>query len=190
MNQLSIKMRAKIYGLLVILQEKGNMLREPYSKHLDDGIFELRCKLGSDIVRILYFFFYEGKIVLTNGFVKKRNKTCQSEKENFYREDEKVMRTLNDMLSKQMENKEFCKAYRELQPEFDIIRAIVEARVSRNLTQKELAELTGINQSDISKLENGTRNPSVNLLKRLAEGMEMALKIEFIPKEMISQSKK
>lgn len=100
------------------------------------------------------------------------------------------MRTLNDMLSKQMENKEFCKAYRELQPEFDIIRAIVEARVSRNLTQKELAELTGINQSDISKLENGTRNPSVNLLKRLAEGMEMALKIEFIPKEMISQSKK
>lgn len=100
------------------------------------------------------------------------------------------MRTLNDMLSKQMENKEFCKAYRELQPEFDIIRAIVEARVSRNLTQKELAELTGINQSDISKLENGTRNPSVNLLKRLAEGMEMALKIEFIPKEMISQSRK
>lgn len=78
MNQLSIKMRAKIYGLLVILQEKGNMLREPYSKHLDDGIFELRCKFGSDIVRILYFFFYEGKIVLTNGFVKKRNKTCQS----------------------------------------------------------------------------------------------------------------
>lgn len=79
MNQLSIKMRAKLYGLLVILQEKGNMLREPYSKHLDDGIFELRCKLGSDIVRILYFFFYEGKIVLTNGFVKKRNKTPEEE---------------------------------------------------------------------------------------------------------------
>ena len=54
----------------------------------------------------------------------------------------------------------------------DVIRAIVDARTSQNLTQKELAERTGINQADISKLENGTRNPSVNLLKRLADGME------------------
>ena len=69
------KMRAKIYGLLEILQEKGNRLREPYSKHLEDGIFELRCKFGNDITRILYFFYYEGKIILTNGFVKKTQKT-------------------------------------------------------------------------------------------------------------------
>lgn len=53
------------------------------------------------------------------------------------------------------------------------------------MTQKELAERTDINQADISKLENGTRNPSVNLLKRLAEGMGMTLKIEFIPKQKI-----
>ena len=52
-----------------------------------------------------------------------------------------------------------------------------------DMTQKELAERTGINQADISKLENGTRNPSVNLLKRLADGMGMALKIEFVPKQ-------
>ena len=52
-----------------------------------------------------------------------------------------------------------------------------------NITQKELAERTGINQADISKLENGTRNPSVNLLKRLADGMGMMLKIEFVPKQ-------
>lgn len=71
----------------------------------------------------------------------------------------------------------------DMQAEFDVIRAIVDARTSQNLTQKQLAEKTGINQSDISKLENGTRNPSVNLLKRLAEGMGMALKIEFIPKQ-------
>ena len=71
------------------------------------------------------------------------------------------------------------------QPELDVIRAIVNARTSQNITQKELAERTGINQADISKLENGTRNPSVNLLKRLAEGMDMALKIEFIPKKNI-----
>ena len=56
---------------------------------------------------------------------------------------------------------------------------------SQNMTQKELAERTGINQADISKLENGTRNPSVNLLKRLADGLGMVLKIEFVPKQNI-----
>lgn len=73
------KMRAKIYGLLEILQEKGNRLREPYSKHLEDEIFELRCKFGNDITRILYFFYYEGRIVMTNGFVKKTQKTPREE---------------------------------------------------------------------------------------------------------------
>ena len=65
------------------------------------------------------------------------------------------------------------------------VRTIFDARKSQNLTQKELAERTGINQADISKLENGTRNPSVNLLKRLADGMGMALRIEFVPKQQV-----
>lgn len=95
------------------------------------------------------------------------------------------MKTLKKYKEEQMKNKEFAKEYKEMQPELDIIKAIVEARTSQNLTQKELAERTGINQADISKLENGTRNPSVALLKRLAEGMDMALKIEFIPKRRV-----
>lgn len=79
LDSIDPKMRAKIYGLMEILQEKGNMLREPYSKHLDDGIYELRCKFGSDITRVLYFFYYDGKIVMTNGFVKKTQKTPKKE---------------------------------------------------------------------------------------------------------------
>ena len=82
-----------------------------------------------------------------------------------------------------MKDPEFASAYEEIQPEMDVIRAIVEARISQDMTQKELAERTGINQADISKLENGTRNPSLKLLKRLADGMDMTLKIEFIPKK-------
>ncbi len=95
------------------------------------------------------------------------------------------MKTLNNMLSEQLKDEEFRKEYEAIQPEMDVIRAIVDARTSQNLTQKELAERTGIHQADISKLENGTRNPSVNLLKRLAEGMGMALRIEFVPKQQI-----
>jgi len=95
------------------------------------------------------------------------------------------MRKYDDFLAEQLQDEEFKKEYDNLQPEFDVIRAIVDARISQNLTQKQLAERSGINQADISKLENGTRNPSINLLKRLADGMDMALKIEFISKQKI-----
>lgn len=78
MSTLDTKMRAKMVGLLEILEEKDNLLREPYGKHLDDGIFEFRCKQGNDITRVL-FFYYEEKIVLTNGFVKKTRKTPVAE---------------------------------------------------------------------------------------------------------------
>ena len=73
------KMRAKLVGLLKILQEKGTVLREPYSKHLIDGIFEIRAKSGTNITRVLYFFYHDGNIILTNGFVKKTQKTPPAE---------------------------------------------------------------------------------------------------------------
>ena len=76
------------------------------------------------------------------------------------------MKTFDETLAKQMKDEEFKKEYEAIQPEMDEIRASVDARTSQNLTQKELSERTGINPADISKLENGTKNPSINLLKR------------------------
>lgn len=72
-------MMARMYGIIGILEEKGNSLREPYSKYVDDGIFEIRAKVGSDISRVLYFFYIGQKIILTNGFIKKTQKTPKSE---------------------------------------------------------------------------------------------------------------
>ncbi len=72
---------------------------------------------------------------------------------------------LKSYKKQQMQHPEFGKEYEAIQPEMDVIRAIVNARTSQNLTQNELAKRTGINQADISKLENGTRNPSINLFK-------------------------
>lgn len=95
------------------------------------------------------------------------------------------MSKFNQFLEEQLQDDELRQEYENLQPEFDVIKAMVEARISKNLTQQQLAERTGINQADISKLENGTRNPSIKLLKRLADGMDMALKIEFIPKKRL-----
>ena len=89
---------------------------------------------------------------------------CLSNEEIF--SNVRKMKTFDDRLAKQLQNEEFKKEYEAIQPEMDVIRAIIDARTSQNLTQKELSERTGINQADISKLENGTKNPSINLLKR------------------------
>lgn len=79
LDSLDKKMRAKaIYGLS-ILEEYGNTLREPHSKSMGDGLFELRIKFAGDISRIFYFFVVDNKIILTNGFIKKTLKTPKAE---------------------------------------------------------------------------------------------------------------
>lgn len=83
----------------------------------------------------------------------------------------------NEML----ENPEVKEEYDALEPEFNIIQAMIDVRKQQHLTQKELSKRTGITQADISRIENGTRNPSLEMLKRLAKGMGMKLKLELIP---------
>ena len=76
---LNPKMQAKAMYRLALLEEFGNQLREPFSKPIGDGIYELRIKFSSDITRIFYFFVVDNKIILTNGFVKKTQKTPTEE---------------------------------------------------------------------------------------------------------------
>lgn len=78
-ESLSVKMKAKALKELELLEEFGTALREPYSKPIEGGLFELRIKVASDISRVFYFFFDRGKIILTNGFIKKTGKTPKSE---------------------------------------------------------------------------------------------------------------
>ena len=91
------------------------------------------------------------------------------------------MTKFNDFVKEQLTDPEFKKEYDALRPELAIIQAMIDARKQSGLTQKELAERTGITQSDISRLENGSANPSLKTLQRLAEGMGMQLKLEFRP---------
>lgn len=79
LDGLDNRMKAKALYSLSILEEYGNQLREPYSKPVGDGLFELRVKFASDISRIFYFFVIGNKIVLTNGFIKKTMKTPKAE---------------------------------------------------------------------------------------------------------------
>ena len=79
LNSLEVKLRAKAFRDMALLEEKGRELRLPYSEHLDDGIFELRTKQGSNIIRTMYFFFVGNKIILTHGFKKKTQKVPPAE---------------------------------------------------------------------------------------------------------------
>jgi len=86
-----------------------------------------------------------------------------------------------DYMNEQLQNPAFKAEYDALEPEFAIIQAMIDARKASGLTQKELAERTGIAQGDISKLENGSANPSIRTLQRLAAGMGMKLQLAFTP---------
>lgn len=92
------------------------------------------------------------------------------------------MSDFKSYLQEQLKDSEFQKEWNNLEPEFNTIQALIDARKQKHLTQKQLAERTGIDQADISKIETGNANPSLQMLKRLADGMDMILKLEFIPK--------
>lgn len=91
------------------------------------------------------------------------------------------MTKFNDFLKEQLNDPALRAEYEALEPEFTIIQAMIDARKSAGLTQKQLSEKTGIAQADISKLENGNANPSLRTLRRLASGLGMRLKVEFVP---------
>ena len=92
-----------------------------------------------------------------------------------------VMSSYKDHKEKVLQNPQVKTEYDALQSKYDIIQAMIDARLSQNITQKELAARTGITQADISRIENGTRNPSLSMMKRLAQGLGMQLKLEFMP---------
>ena len=85
------------------------------------------------------------------------------------------------LLADQLKDPEFRSEWDALQPERAFVQAMIDARKRTGLTQKELAERTGIAQSDISKFETGGGNPSLRTLQRLAAGMGTVLRIEFLP---------
>jgi len=94
-----------------------------------------------------------------------------------------MSKNFRQTLKEQLEDKEFKQEWDKTELEYQIIKAMLTARKQKNITQKELAEITGITQSDISKLENGSANPSLQTLKKLANGLGMVVKLEFIPIE-------
>lgn len=90
------------------------------------------------------------------------------------------MSDFKNYLAQQMEDPAFAAEYEAQRPEYEAIRAVIAARLACNMTQKELAEKTGIRQSNISRIENGSASPTVDTLARIAAGLGKQLKIDFV----------
>ena len=89
------------------------------------------------------------------------------------------MSDFRNHLNRQLQNPEFAAEYEQLRPEYEAIRAVIAARIENNITQEELAQRTGIRQSNISRIDSGAVSPTIETLARLASGLGKTLKIEF-----------
>ena len=87
---------------------------------------------------------------------------------------------LDDFIAEQMQDSQFSEEWDRLEPTYDIVKAIVEARSECGLTQKELAQRCGLRQNTISRLENGGTSPTLRTLQQLAKGMGKRLEIRFV----------
>ena len=90
------------------------------------------------------------------------------------------LKKFDDYLAEQLKDPEFKAGYDVLEPEFSLIKALMDARLEKGLTQKELAEMTGISQGDISRIERGTANPSIKTIQRLATALDKKVQILFV----------
>ena len=91
-----------------------------------------------------------------------------------------TMSDFKNYLAQQMEDPAFAAEYEAQRPEYEAIRAVIAARLACNMTEKELAEKTGIRQSNISRIENGSASPTIDTLARIAAGLGKQLKIDFV----------
>lgn len=90
--------------------------------------------------------------------------------------------TFNEMKSEILKNPEVLDEYNNLKSEYDIINTILNARKEMKISQEELSLRTGILQSDIDEIESGAVNPTIDILQKIADAMNMSLKFEFVPK--------
>ncbi|MDD3402259.1 MAG: helix-turn-helix transcriptional regulator [Hespellia sp.] len=89
------------------------------------------------------------------------------------------MTSFREDLENRLKNPEFAKEYEKLRIEKELVKLIIRTRNEAGMTQKELAERTGIRQSNISRIESGSSSPRIDTLRKIAEGLGKQLVVQF-----------
>lgn len=87
------------------------------------------------------------------------------------------MKKFNVMKKELLTSPEVKQAYNELEPEYKLARELLKARLSKKMTQAELAERAGVKQAMIARLESGTTNPTVATVSRVARVLGKEIKL-------------
>lgn len=180
--------RAKLVAQLEVLEETGRLGKRTCSIALGNGIFEFRYKLNSNCTLAVYFFFYRKDIVLLNVKVKEMRLVTMDTLQLINKRYMKYLsglgqgKSLERYKEEQMTNKSFAKAYNIATGTLNMVQQLIEARVRQNISQRDLAKKVGIDQAEISRLENSGRNISLSLLERIAEALNLKLKIQLVSK--------
>lgn len=90
--------------------------------------------------------------------------------------------TTEELKKELFKNPKVKKAYEDLQPEFAIVQALIDARVKKKISQEELAKRMGTGQAVISRLENANASPSLSLIRRLADALGLKVELKFTPR--------
>jgi len=89
------------------------------------------------------------------------------------------MRDWKTLKKELIKNEEISREYEKLKPRYQIVSQMIEARIKRKLTQKELARKIGTKQSAIARIESGNANTSLAFLEKIAAATKSRLIIEF-----------
>ncbi len=78
-----------------------------------------------------------------------------------------------------MKNPEFRRIAKEMEPEYQLARSLIAARIKRKMSQATIAKKAGTNQASISRLESGSSKPSLSLLRKVASALDARLMVKF-----------
>ena len=88
------------------------------------------------------------------------------------------MTNFNIIKKQALKNKGVMKAYNDLDLEFSIISQIIDKRIKKGMSQKDLALKMGTKQPSIARFESGDYNPTVSFLKKISKALDSKLEIK------------
>jgi phage-related protein/DNA-binding XRE family transcriptional regulator len=178
-------LRSKFQRIVELIKAKGlDQVREPYVKHLDGKLWEMRMIGRDGIARAIYIAASGQRVVVLHAFVKKTEKTPRR------RVGHRTRARQGDLMSRKFipveesfrkwsKVPQFKRAYDALEEEFALAAALIDARGQAGLSQEDVAARMKTSQQTVSRLEGGRANPSIKTLQRYADATGTRLKISF-----------
>jgi ribosome-binding protein aMBF1 (putative translation factor) len=177
-------MRARLVRISELIASVGlPNVREPHVRHVRGQLWEIRLKGKAGIARALYVTAKEQRVVIPEGLRQENGEDANGRDQSSAATGKgtEAMTKISDLHRRWSEDADYKDAYDALGEEFDLARALIEARTAAGLSQAQLARRMKTSQSYIARIEGGTVRPSTDALERFAQATRTRLRIVFEP---------